>query len=498
MNSATMQSPVLAHPAKLFIGGKWITPATSKQLRVVSPINEQVFAEVAEAAEADVDQAVKAARWAFDKGPWPRMLPSERAAQLRAVVAALDKRAKDVALAWTTQIGIPHWLTQMTADSIARILTYYGDLAETYPFEEARATNAYGAKVAMVVREPVGVVAAIAPWNAPLAALLQKVAPALAAGCTVIAKPAPESPLEAFLLAEAIEEAGLPEGVFNLIPADRGVSDYLVRHGGVDKVSFTGSTIVGKHIAAVCSDRLARVTMELGGKSAAIVLEDMDPATLGPLLASSITQMCGQVCANFSRVIVPRRRQADYVASLAAAMAGTSVGDPFEANTMMGPLAMKRQRDKVESYIAQGKAEGAKVVTGGGRPKRLELGFYIEPTVLADATNNMVTSREEIFGPVANVITYDSIDEAIDIANDSVYGLSGGVFTNDTDEAYRVGRQVRTGNFSQNGRSLDMAIPFGGFKQSGYGREGGPEAFESYLEVKSIFLPRTPTRLAGV
>jgi acyl-CoA reductase-like NAD-dependent aldehyde dehydrogenase len=485
----------VAHPDKLFIGGKWMTPSTGKKLRLVSPVSEQQFYQVAEAGAADLDAAVAAARRAFDQGPWPRMTPSDRASKMRTLGKALERRAPSLERAWVAQIGMPVAMANGSVAGVVGLLNYYADLAETYPFQEARKSGGHQSQVAVIAREPVGVVAAIAPWNGPLMTMVMKLAPALAAGCVVITKPSPETPLEAFLLAEAAEEAGLPDGVINLLPADREVSDLLVRHPGVDKVAFTGSTAVGMHIAAICASRMARYTMELGGKSAAIVLDDFDPARLGPMLAPQITFGCGQVCINYSRVLVPRRRYGDYVESLADSMSKTAVGDPLDPATYMGPLAMKRQFDRVLGYVAKGRAEGAKVVTGGGKPKHLDLGYYVEPTVFADATNDMVISREEIFGPVTAIIPYDDEEQAITIANDSEYGLSGGVYTDDTDRAYAIGRRIRTGHFTQNGREFDLTNPFGGFKKSGYGREGGVEGIQPYLEVKSIFLPQRPTRL---
>ncbi|MET0361009.1 MAG: aldehyde dehydrogenase family protein, partial [Sphingobium sp.] len=258
---------------------------------------------------------------------------------------------------------------------------------------------------------------------------------------------------------------------------------------------FTGSTGAGMQIASICASRMARYTMELGGKSAAIVLDDYDPAALGPAIAPLITLLCGQVCINFSRVLVPRAKHDAYVENLAAAMQATVVGDPFDAGTAMGPLAMKRHHAKVGSYIAQGVSEGARIATGGGRPGGLNCGFFIEPTVFANATNDMVIAREEIFGPVTAVIPYDSVEEAIHIANDSDFGLSGGVYTQDTDRAYAVARRIRTGHFTQNGRDFDLTNPFGGFKKSGYGREGGPEGLDPFTEVKTVFLPEVPSHL---
>jgi acyl-CoA reductase-like NAD-dependent aldehyde dehydrogenase len=299
-----------------------------------------------------------------------------------------------------------------------------------------------------------------------------------------------------FLLAEAAEEAGLPPGVFNILPADREVSGKLIRHPGVDKVAFTGSTAIGLDVATACASRMARYTMELGGKSAAIVLEDFDPAQAGELLAPLITQHCGQGCINYSRVIVPRKRYGAYLESLADAMSRTKVGNPLDASVSMGPMAMRRQLEKVQSYIEIGVKEGARLATGGGRPKGLDSGCYIEPTVFGNATNNMRISQEEIFGPVTAVIAYDDEEQAIEIANDSNYGLSGGVYTHDTDRAYSVASRIRTGNFTQNGRELDLTNPFGGFKKSGYGREGGPQGIEPYIELKSVFLPKLPSHLA--
>ena len=488
-------TPVIAHPDKLYIGGQWVKPAGDRTFRLVNPANEDVFFEVPEASHEDMLAAVAAARRAFDHGPWPRLAPQERSAIMRKMAAALSRRAEALEAAWTSQVGMPVAISKGSSAVGPGLLNYYADLADTYPFEAVRPTNGVKSKVAVVVREPVGVVAAVAPWNGPLITMLMKVAPALAAGCTMVCKPSPETPLEAFLLAEAAEEAGLPDGVLNLLPADREVSNALISHAGVDKVSFTGSTAAGLHIATVCASRLARYTMELGGKSAAIVLDDFDPANLGPMLAPQITLMCGQVCINYSRVLVPRARHDDYVESLAASMAAVKVGDPLDPDNWMGPVAMKRQLDRVNHYIEVGKAEGGTIVTGGQRPSELNRGYFVQPTVFSNVTNDMTIAREEIFGPVTAVIAYDSEEEAAAIANDSDFGLSGGVFTEDTDRAYAMARKIRTGHYTQNGREFDVTNPFGGFKKSGVGREGGPEGIEPYLEVKTIYLPHAPSTL---
>lgn len=495
MSTLSIDRAIVAHPDRQYIGGEWLSTAQGKRFELVHPATEQVFASVAEAGPVEVELAVAAARRAFDEGPWPRLSPAERATYMRALAAALIKREAALDSAWVAQVGVPVGMAGGSTRGTCGLLDYYAGLAESYPFEDVRPSHGYMSKHAVVVREAVGVVAAIAPWNGPLASMLIKLALALAAGCTVIMKPSPETPLEAYLIAEAAEEAGLPAGVVNLLSADREASELLVRHPGVDKVAFTGSSAAGMQIASICGSRMARYTMELGGKSAAIVLDDFDPAAIGPTLAPLITLLCGQVCINFSRILVPRVRHDDYVESLAAAMRATVVGDPFDAGTAMGPLAMKRHHEKVGAYIDQGRREGAKIATGGGRPVGLNSGFFIEPTVFANASNDMVIAREEIFGPVAAVIPYDSEEEAARIANDSDYGLSGGVFTQDTDRAYAMARRIRTGHFTQNGRDFDLTNPFGGFKKSGYGREGGPEGLEPFTEVKTVFLPEVPSHL---
>ncbi len=493
MNSAIS----LSHPDKLFIGGKWVASSATSRLKLVNPANEAALIEVAEAGPADVELVVAAARKAFDVGPWPRLEPAERAAMMRKLAAAIEKRGEALDAVWIGQVGVPVSMARGSSFGASALLNYYAGLAETTVFEDVRPSHGFQSKIAVVVKEAVGVVAAVNPWNGPLMGMMMKVAPALAAGCTVVMKPAPETPLEAFLIAEAAEEAGLPEGVLNLLPADREVSDLLIRHPGIDKVAFTGSTAVGLHVASVCGSRMARYTMELGGKSAAIILDDFDPALSGPMLAPLVTQLCGQACINYSRILVPRACYKDHVDSIAAAMAKVAVGDPLADTTEMGPLAMKRQFDRVQGYIDKGVAEGAQLVTGGKRPQAFERGYFIEPTVFANMNNDMTIAREEIFGPVTGLIPYDSEEEAIAIANDSEYGLSGGVYTNDTDRAYAVARRIRTGHFTQNGREFDLTNPFGGFKKSGIGREGGPEGMDPYVEIKTVFLPEVPSRLSN-
>ncbi len=486
--------PFLSHPEQLYIGGAWVTPSTNARINIVSPSSEEPVTSVAEAQQADVDRAVAAARRAFDRGPWPRTPLQERVAKVRAIADKLEQRAEDLARAWTLQVGTPYRMAQGSSGYYPGMVRLFCGIAEQHGFVEQRPAAQGG--VAMIAREPIGVVAAIVPWNAPMPTLLLKVIPALLAGCTVIAKPSPETPLEALILAECVDEIGLPEGVFSVLPADRDVSDYLVHRPEIDKVSFTGSTAVGLHIASVCGSRMARVVTELGGKSAAIVLDDADMQKVVDGIIPTLVLMSGQQCAAFSRILVSKKRHDDLVGALSKAMAALKVGDPFEQDTFLGPLVARRQRDRVCGLMDRARAAGANAVLGGGRPMHLDKGWFVEPTLFTDVRNDMEIAREEIFGPVGSVIAFTSEDDAIDIANDSKYGLSGGVFTEDTDRAYAVGRRIRTGNFAQNGRVIDFTQPYGGFKQSGIGREGGLEGLYSFTEIKTMFLPRAPTNFA--
>lgn len=482
----------LSNPEKLFIGGDWAASSDDGGIEIVSPSTEEVVGRVGKASKADMDRVVAVARHAFDHGPWPRTTGAERAVVLRRIAGEMGKRADDFACAWSLQVGMPYAQSSMTAPYMAAYLTYFADLAEK-GFEEVRQPMMGGHCI--VVHEPVGVVAAVVPWNAPLATLLLKVAPALAAGCAVIAKPSPETPLEALILAECIAAAGVPEGVFSVVTADREVSDHLIRNPGIDKVSFTGSTAAGLHIASVCGSRMARVTTELGGKSAAILLDDAKIETVVAGIMPNLVGLCGQQCAAFSRILVPAARKAEIVEAMAAAMQAVTVGDPFDQATQMGPLVTRNQHGRVFGYIEKGKAEGARLVTGGGRPAHLPKGWFVEPTLFADASNDMAIAREEIFGPVGTIIAYDDEEQAIAIANDSNYGLSGGVFTESPDRAYAVARRIRTGNFGHNGRVIDFTMPYGGFKQSGIGREGGVEGLHAFTEIKAVFMPELPTHL---
>ena len=489
--SVTASRPsTVRNPARFFIGGEWVEPSSTSVIEVVDSASEEVFLIVAEAQTADVDCAVAAARQAFDSGPWPRMSPHERAVYLNRIADGLATRGDALADSWSQESGVLRSMSAHAVTGLVANFRYYAGLADSFAWEE-RHTSQFG-QPALLVREPVGVVAAIVPWNAPAQLMVQKVAPALIAGCAVIIKASPEAPSSPYILAEVCEEAGLPAGVINVLTADRAVSELLVRNPGVDKVSFTGSTAAGRRIASICGERVARFTLELGGKSPALILDDYDLGKAAESLARATPVMTGQVCASLTRIIVSEKRQDDFVEALSLAFAQIKVGDPFDPASQMGPLAIERQRDRVEHYIAVGKAEGARLVCGGGRPSNLNRGFYIEPTVFADVDNSSVIAREEIFGPVLSVIPARDEEQAIAIANDSIFGLNASVFTNDPERAYAVGRRLRSGTVGHNAFKADFSIAFGGFKQSGIGREGGVEGLLPYLETKTMIFETAP------
>jgi aldehyde dehydrogenase (NAD+) len=474
---------------KLWINGAWVAAQSARMIELVSPDTETVIGSVAEANEADMDAAVAAARAAFDTGPWGRMTPPDRVAILKAMSAHLHARNEELSRAWTLQMGGLASFAPFMHQGATATLDGVIAMAEVFDFVEQRASQA--AHTALIAHEPVGVVAAIAPWNGPYGIMLNKIGYALAAGCTVIMKPSPETPLEAYIIAEAAEAAGVPAGVINLVCGHRDASDHLVCNPDVDKVSFTGSTVAGKRIASVCGERIARCTLELGGKSAAILLDDFPVEAAAKLLTGTITMMSGQVCAMLSRVLVSRARHDALAAAIATEMKAVVIGHSDDPATQLGPLAMKRQLDRVEMYIEEGK-QSATLITGGNRPAHLTTGYFIEPTLFANVDNASRIAQEEIFGPVLCLIPYDDEDDAIRIANDSHFGLNGSVLTNDHQAAYRIARRIRTGAVGQNGLRMDFGLPFGGFKQSGLGREGGLEGLMGYLEAKTILIDGMP------
>ncbi|WP_228022357.1 aldehyde dehydrogenase [Streptomyces acidicola] len=471
----------------LLIGGEWQKPTSSATLTVVSPSTEQVVGQVPDAGASDVHVAVGAARRAFDEGPWRGMPVRERADVLDRALTLLEARLEEIARLVVAEMGLPASVARRKIPGAVSAGRYFLDLARNTPVSDVRRTP-FGP--AAVLREPVGVVASIAPWNGPFNMAVAKIVPALAAGCSVVYKPAPETPLDAFHIAEALTESGLPPGVFNLVTGGREAGRALVAHPGVDKVSFTGSTAAGREIARECSGRFTRLQLELGGKSAAIVLEDADPDTVMRGVAAGLFANTGQTCSAFSRILVPASRRDAWTDVLVAAAESFKVGDPFDDTTTMGPLVSHAQRERVLRYVELGWAEGAMTATGGGVPEDLEVGYYVQPTVFVNAYNSMRIAREEIFGPVATVLTYESVEEAIRIANDSDYGLHGAVFTEDPALAAKVARSVRTGTFSINSFTHNTHAPFGGVKDSGIGRELGPEGLEAFHELKTVNLTR--------
>ena len=474
---------------RLFIGGEWVAPAGNGTIEVINPATEEVCGRAPDATEADIDKAVAAARQAFESGPWPRTAPAERAAVLTKVGEALQGDLQGWAELITNEMGSPvSWGTMGQVLAPSMVFNYYAGLASTYAFDEVRA-GLMGP--VLVSNEPVGVVAAIAPWNVPLFIAAAKLAPALVAGCTVVFKPAPETPLDAFRLAEVFAEAGLPKGVLSVVPAGREVGEHLVRHPGVDKVSFTGSTAAGKKIGGLCGEQLKRFSLELGGKSAAILLDDVNLEEALPMLLPNALMNNGEACIAQTRILAPRDRYQEVVDALVEKVSAMKVGDPLDPAVEVGPLVASRQRDRVEGYIKIGQEEGAKVALGGGRPAGLDKGWYVEPTLFVNVDNSMRIAQEEIFGPVLAVIPYDGDDqEAVSMANDSAYGLCGSVWTSDPDRGLAVARGVRTGTYMLNSPiPIDFATPFGGYKESGIGREFGPEGLELFLEQKSITLP---------
>jgi acyl-CoA reductase-like NAD-dependent aldehyde dehydrogenase len=472
---------------QFFIGGDWVEPRTAETLEVVNPFTGEPIASVPAGSPHDMDRAVAAARQAFDHGPWPRTALPERVAVLRRLSELIGKHAEELAGLITDEMGCPITLSRGFQSVGAKLaLDAFLDLAPDYPWRSERVGPTGRA---LVVREPVGVVAAVMPWNAPLQIAMMKLAPSLLSGNTLVLKPDPKTPLDAYRLADLVVEAGVPAGVVSVVPADRKASECLVTHPGVDKVTFTGSSAVGRRIASLCGSQLKRVTLELGGKSAAILLDDADLAAAAESLRVGSFRNTGQVCSLKTRVLVPRSREGEFLDAFSAVVNSMPLGDPRDPATQLGPLISATQRERVEGYIASGKAQGARVVVGGGRPDGLDSGYFVEPTIFAGVDPAMKIAQEEIFGPVVSVLTYESEDEAVEIANDSSYGLNGSVFTSDPQHGVRVARRVRTGTVEVNGSPAGFHAPFGGFKSSGIGREAGPEGFDAYVELKSIGLP---------
>jgi len=467
---------------QLYIDGAWVPSAGTGTIDVVNPATEEVIGTIPEGTPADVDRAVAAARAAFET--FSRTSVDERAKYLSRLHETLTARAEEIATTITEEMGAPAKFAQLVQAGLPiTVMGTYAQLVSEYAFEETVGNS-------LIVREPVGVVGAITPWNYPLHQIVNKVAPAIAAGCTVVLKPSEVAPFSAFLLADIIDEVGLPPGVFNLVTGTGPVvGEAIASHPGVDMVSFTGSTAAGKRVTQLAAETVKRVALELGGKSANVVLDDADYSKIGRIAVAQAFQNAGQMCSALTRLVVPRDRQAEVVEQVKAAAEAYAPGDPTSTDTKLGPLVSDRQRDRVQDYIRKGIDEGATLVTGGPEaPEGIERGYYVRPTVFADVTPEMTIAQEEIFGPVLAVMPYDDEADALRIANSTHYGLSGGVWSGDAERAKAFARRMRTGQVDVNGGRFNPLAPFGGYKQSGNGRELGRHGLEEFLEIKSLQL----------
>jgi aldehyde dehydrogenase (NAD+) len=466
----------------IFIGGEWVAPRGGERLEVVNSTTEEVMGTIPACDAGDADRAVRAARAAFDS--WSRTPRRERADYLAAIAAGLGERSEEIAATISQELGMPLKLSQMIQVGLPTAqFAAMPKLMEEVAWEEEIGNS-------RILREPAGVVGAITPWNYPLNQIAAKVAPALAAGCTVVLKPSEVTPLNAFLLAEVIESVGLPAGVFNVVTGTGPVvGEAIAAHPGVDMVSFTGSTRAGKRVSELAAATVKPVAMELGGKSPNVILDDADLSRAVPDGVAKCFLNSGQTCSALTRMLVPREKLAEAEEIAATTAESFTPGDPFEESTRLGPLVSDHQRQRVRGYIEKGEAEGAKLLTGGAEaPEGLERGYFVRPTVFSEVTPEMTISREEIFGPVLSIQPYDGEDDAVRIANDSDYGLAGGVWSGDQERAIAVAKRVRTGQIEINGGAFNPLAPFGGYGQSGHGRENGRYGIEELLQVKSLQL----------
>lgn len=492
MTDTTAAPPSVDAPGggQLFIGGRWTNAATTEVLDIEDPATEQIIATVAAASPADVDRAVDAARAAFEAGTWRRRPAAERADVLEELGARLQKRARAIGDLTTYEFGMPRSQAEFLVGLVVNEIASFVQVLRAEGESDVRRRIDGG--MSLVTKEPSGVVAAITASNGAFAQSSWKLIPALAAGCSVILKPAAETPLSSLLVAEVVadlvHEGRLEPGLVSVLPAGPDVSAYLVSHPGIDHITFTGSTRVGSTIMRAASERLARVTLELGGKSAAVVLDDADMPTVLETLVPGGCGSTGQMCIALSRVLVPRHLEEELVEGYIAGMDAMTVGDPWDPATVLGPLVSGAQRDRVEGHVRHALDEGAALRRGGQRPEGLKRGWFYEPTLFTGVENRMAIAQEEVFGPVIAVIPYDDVDEAVTIANDSPYGLAGSVYSADPERALTVATRIRAGTVSVNFAGMDLTLPFGGFKRSGIGREGGPEGLDEFRETRVVNL----------
>jgi betaine-aldehyde dehydrogenase len=467
---------------RIYINGEWVASSGTGKIEVINAATEAVMGTIPDGTPDDVAKAVAAAKAAFPA--WSLTTPAERAVMIEKIAAGLAARGEEIARTITGEVGMPFKLSKAIQAGLPALVSgSYAKLLGEFKFEEQIGNS-------LVVREPVGVVGCITPWNYPLHQVIAKVAPALAAGCTVVLKPSEVAPLTAFILTEIIDGIGLPKGVFNLVSGTGPVvGEAIAAHPDIDMVSFTGSTRAGKRVSELAARTVKRVALELGGKSANIILDDAD---LPKAVTSGVSECylnSGQTCSALTRMLVPRARHEEAVGLARAAAEKFTVGDPLGDTTKLGPLISATQRERVRNYIRKGIEQGATLVTGGAdAPNGLSTGYFVKPTVFANVTNEMTIAQEEIFGPVLSIIPYDTEEDAVRIANDTVYGLSGAVWSGDPERAKRVARRMRTGQVAINGGRYNPLAPFGGYKQSGHGRELGKYGLEEYLQVKSMQL----------
>ena len=484
----------LSHLDQLFIGGSWVPPTSDLRAQVVNPSTEDVIADVADVAVGDVDAAVAAGRRAFDDGPWANLSIGERVQHLRRFTDAILARSEQIGATWSAECGPTVGYREAINGMVAPALFEDAfNLAASVELSEHR-NGFFGP--AEIVREPYGLAVTIITYNGPLPYVGMKVLPALLAGNTVILKVAPETRLVGHLIAEAAEEADLPPGILSVLVGGADASSYLVEHGGIDMVSFTGGSVIGSKILHSTADRIVKTTLELGGKSAGIVVEDMEPGELIPLLMPGLLTFQGQVCVALTRLLIPRTRHDAIVDGLVEAFNSVKIGDSSDPSTDFGPVAVERTRTRCERYVQSATQEGASVACGGKRPAHMEKGWFFEPTLLVDVRNDMEVARDEVFGPVFTVLPYDDLDQAVGMANDTRYGLTGAIFTHNSEIARSVGRRLRVGSFTMNSSGGVLGQPFGGDKQSGLGREMGREGFLEWMQTKSMKLDDTANYLA--